>query len=292
MASPTAEGLFHKAIGESGAVMGRGMPNRIESEAMGVEFAKATYGDTSLAALRAVPALELLEASQKSGRFSPNIDGWFLPETPTSIYAAGRQSEVPLLAGWNLDEGGPGAIFGRNVPTLANYIAGVQAKFGEAAAAFLAAYPAANDAEALRAASDFGGDSFIGRSTWKWIEAHARSGEAPVYRYLFDHPLPLPADAKPDQRPRAAHSWEIEYVFGVIDSKALPWRPEDYKVSELMMNYWTNFAKRSDPNGADLPEWPAYQSVGYPVMHLNPNPTVTSDDHRARYEFLDRHEVE
>ncbi len=292
MASPTAEGLFHKAIGESGAALGRVTPSREKAEAAGVAFAQSTYGSTALVDLRAVPAKALLVASEQAGRFGPNVDGWFLPDQPAAIYAAGRQSEVPLLAGWNLDEGGPGAIFGRSEPTLANYLAAVQVKFGDAADAFLAAYSASNDAEARRAASDFGGDSFIGYGTWKWIEAHARSGEAPVYRYLFDHPLPLALDAKVNDQPRAAHSWEIEYVFGVLDSKALPWRPEDYQVSELMMNYWTNFAKRSDPNGPGLREWPAYQSVGSPVMHLSPAPTVTSDDHRVRYEFMDRQPME
>ena len=288
MASPTAEGLFHKAIGQSGAALGRSMPSSEAAAERGVAFAREIYGDISLDGLRAVPGQALLEAAEKSGRFGPNIDGLFLTDQPRAIFAAGRQSEVPLLAGWNLDESGPGAIFGGEAPTLANYEARARAKFGEDAEAFLQAYSATNDAEALRVAIDFGGDSFIGHGTWRWIEAHARSGEAPVYRYMFDHPLPLPANAAENQRARAAHSWEIEYVFGVLDSKNLPWRPEDYKVSELMMNYWTNFAKRSDPNGEGVPEWPAYQAVGSPVMHLNPEPTVTSDDHRARYEFLDR----
>lgn len=287
MASSTADGLFHKAIGQSGAALGRVTPSREEAETKGVAFAEEAYPNMALADLREVPAQVLLEAAEAFGRFSPNIDGWFLRSQPGEVFARGSQSEVPLLAGWNLDEGGPGAILGRETATLANYEARARAKFGDQAEAFLAAYPATDDAEALRAASDFGGDSFIGHGTWRWIEAHAGSGAVPVYRYLFDHPLPLPVDAAKNQRARAAHSWEIEYVFGVIDSKDLPWRPEDYTVSSLMMGYWTNFAKRGDPNGGGLPEWPVYQLPGRPVMHLKPEPIVTSDDHRARYEFLD-----
>ena len=56
----------------------------------------------------------------------------------------------------------------------------------------------------------------------------------------------------------------------------------------MMMSYWSNFAKKGDPNGAGLLEWPAYnRSPSKPVMHLKANPDVTSDDNRARYELLD-----
>ena len=288
MASPQARGLFHKAIGESGGALNRSMQTRKEAEKQGLEFVEAEIGDTSLAALRAMPAQELLEISQRGPRFRPNIDGLFLIENPVDTYATGRQSHVPLLAGWNLDEGGAGALFGDKVPTLANFQAAAKERFGDDADAFLAAYAASTDHEAKRAAQDYGGDRFIGYGTWKWLEEHERTGTSPVYRYMFDHPLPLPADAPADAEPRAAHSWEIEYVFRVISSKDLPWRDEDWKVSELISTYWTNFAKHGDPNSSGLLAWPQYNTDnGRPVMHLNPTPSVTSDDHRARYEFLE-----
>jgi para-nitrobenzyl esterase len=109
-----------------------------------------------------------------------------------------------------------------------------------------------------------------------------------VYRYRFDQASPLPEDAPPGAEPKAAHSWEIEFVFRVLPSKKLPWRPEDFAVSELMADYWTNFAKTGNPNGPDLPEWPAYSSeAGYPVMFLRADAAAAPDPHRARYEFLE-----
>jgi para-nitrobenzyl esterase len=76
-------------------------------------------------------------------------------------------------------------------------------------------------------------------------------------------------------------------VFGALPSKKLPWRDEDRKVSALMMDYWSNFAKTGDPNGPGLPKWPAYnRSAEKSVMHLSAEPRVTSDDHRARFEAL------
>ncbi|MFL6464348.1 MAG: carboxylesterase family protein, partial [Bryobacteraceae bacterium] len=86
----------------------------------------------------------------------------------------------------------------------------------------------------------------------------------------------------------AYHSAEIEFVFGMLSSKHLPWRPEDRKLSQLMSIYWANFAKAGDPNGPGLPKWPQYNSEdGYQLMHLNFNPSATKDEHRDRYEFLD-----
>jgi para-nitrobenzyl esterase len=90
-----------------------------------------------------------------------------------------------------------------------------------------------------------------------------------------------------DKEPRAPHAGEIEYVFEVLPSKDLPWRPEDYKVSDLMSSYWTNFAKTGDPNGEGLPHWPGYKQDAYQVMHLSSEDHAVPDKQRARYEFLD-----
>ena len=88
--------------------------------------------------------------------------------------------------------------------------------------------------------------------------------------------------------PRAQHASEIEFVFQVLSSRRLPWRPEDRKLSDIMGSYWTNFAKTGDPNGEGLPQWPAYGSqTEYQVMHLSAAPRAAPDDHRLRYLFLD-----
>ena len=109
MASPLATGLFHKAIGESGAYFSGasgtlGLQSVAATGQQGVKFA-AAVGAESLAALRARPAEEILQAALKfQPWFTPNIDGYFLPVDVYAIYAAGKQAHVPLLAGWNADE--------------------------------------------------------------------------------------------------------------------------------------------------------------------------------------------
>jgi len=294
MASPRSQGLFHRAIGESGAFLGATLAMRPhgQTEADDVKFAEASLGGSSLAALRAQPAVDLLKAASKdpSRRFDPNIDGYFLPESVAAIFRAGRQSHIPLLAGWNLDEGNYRGFFEKDAATTENFRKHAEARFGADAEKFLKLYPAGNDAEARRSAQDFSGDQFIAYGTWKWLEMHQKTGKSAVYRYRFDQTLPFPADftGGPDAQPTAPHASEIEFVFGMLSSKNLPWRPDDRALSGLMGSYWSNFAKSGNPNASGLPEWPAYDGHGgVQVMHLSREAHALPDDQRPRYEFLD-----
>ena len=307
MASPQAHGLFAHAIGESGAAFQR-VPSHVESaadrEAKDAEFARTELHADTLAALRALPADELLAAGGKPGaHFGLDVDGAFLPESPEAIFAAGKQNDVPLLAGWNHDEGGSGKAATTVTPTggssaaasadapsdLARLKETAQKDFGDRADEFLKAFPAATDAEALARLQEYATARFIAFSTWKWMEAQTATGKSPVYRYRYDL-VPPPDPARPG-RYGAFHSDEIEYVFGVIDSrKGIAWRPEDYAMSEQLMTYWTNFARTGDPNGdgkqATLPKWPAYSPASSArVMYLN-QPTSTTEKDPQRDEFL------
>jgi len=298
IASPLAKGLFCRAIGESGAFLGNTSPTktREQAEDAGMKFAELAFGTISLEGLRAKSAQELLDAVSKKPQisFRPDIDGYFLPADCVSIYANGQQSHVPLLAGWNRDEGGFRAFITNGAPTLDNFVARARARYGANADAFLKAYSAANDAQAKRAAQDYAGDQFIAFSTWKWIELQLKTGRSPIYRYEFDQTLPLPENARPGTEPTAPHASEIEFVFRVLTSKSqsLPWRKEDREVSELMASYWSNFAKTGDPNGPGLPLWPEYNKRHhYQVMHFKADSAAAPDAHRDRYEFLDRHPI-
>ena len=285
MASPLAQGLFQKAIGESGASFpsgtnlgGGSIADRVESDGAWV----ATLGINSLAELRALPTETILEAARKSGhtRFTPDIDGRLLTEPIPTTYAAGRQAHVPLLAGWNADEGSFVASHGM---TAAEWSELAKSLFGEHTTTFLKLYPGETDAQALRSAIDFGGDSFIGFSTWKWIKAHSATGQSPVYRYHFERAA-SPSKFHPGTF--AFHSDDIEYVFGTLDTRP-GWKvqPEDRALSDQIMSYWTNFARTGDPNGPGLPLWPRLGSNDE-MIHLNVPITSGPDTLRARYEVL------
>jgi para-nitrobenzyl esterase len=281
MASPMAQNLFAKGIGESGsgliASLGRGPLS--DAEKAGDAWMEQA-GATSLKGLRAMPADEVLKAAGKMGitAFAPVIDGKVLIESVAATYAAGRQAHVPLLAGWNRDE-----TFAQGL-TVEQWKAQAEKLFGERAAEFLKLYSGETNEQALRSAIDFGGDSFIAYGTWKWIEAQVKTGAAPVYRYHMELAAP-PSKFHPESS--AFHSDDIEYIFGTLDTRPdCIWRPEDRKLSDEMMSYWTNFAKAGDPNGPGLPDWPRYDKAS-DVIHLDAKITAAPDTLRARYEFLD-----
>ena len=212
--------------------------------------------------------------------FPPVVDGKLLTEPVAETYAAGKQAHVPLLAGWNRDEGSFLPCAGMTAEKWKDMAAGL---FKERAAEFLKLYPGDTDEQALRSAIDYGGDAFIAFGTWKWLEAHRKTGESPVYRYHFELAA-LPSKFHPGTF--AFHSDDIEYVFGTLDTRpGETVRPEDRKLSDQMMSYWTNFAKTGDPNGAGLPEWPKYGKEDE-LIHLNSAITSGPDTLRPRYEFL------
>jgi para-nitrobenzyl esterase len=298
MASPLSEGLFHRAIGQSGAYFSAGngtlaLQPLAATEQQGVKFA-SSINAASLAALRGTSADEILAAALKfQPWFTPNLDGHVLTEDVHARFAAGRQARVPLLAGWNADEIRAGIVLGKQKPTAETFTADTRKRFGAQADAILAAYSATTDPEALESAAALASDLFIGHGTWKWIEVHAQTGRAPVYRYSFDRKIPVAPDAKVNGVPAtsrdigARHAGEIEYVFGTLDSiRNVTWEATDRKLSDAMMAYWANFARSGDPNGSGLASWPRYDSGGR-VQHLDETIRDGADTLRPRYLALD-----
>jgi len=295
MASPVANGLFAKAIGESGSQFygpGRPLTPREDAERANVAWANRTFGSAKLFYLRSLTPDDLVKAvasrTNPPPRFRPIMDGYFLPDNLAHIYADGKQAHIPLLAGWVANEDYP-----KSVPTADRFNVQAHIDFGPDALKFLAVYPATTDAEAAQSAADYASDHNRGYITWAWLEAQAKTGNAPVYRYFFD--LPSPGDRYHPVSMGAFHSDDIEYVFSTLDSRpGMSIRPEDRALSELMQQYWTNFAKSGDPNrpgdpnAPGLPKWPTYNAAaGYPVMRLDATPAASPDTLRPRYLFLD-----
>jgi para-nitrobenzyl esterase len=285
MAAAPAQGLFQKAIGESGGALKVGSADEktLAEKEQQEEAWVASLGVSTSAQLRALPAVTILDAAGKDGapKFSPVVDGRFLTEPVAQTYAEGKQAHVPLLAGWNRDEGAPL----ENGMTAAQWKDFAEKTFGEHAAEFLSLFSGDTDEQAVRSAMDYDGDTFIAFSTWKWIEAQVKTGQAPVYRYHLELAAP-PSKFHPGFF--AFHSDDIEYVFGTLDTRPeSDWRPEDRKLSDEMMDYWTNFARTGDPNGGRLPAWPRYDKEGE-VLHLDSDTTAAPDTTRARYEFLEK----
>jgi para-nitrobenzyl esterase len=313
MVTPLAKNTFARAIGESGSMLNTGFgPVPLEQgEQAGVAFA-TSVGAKSLAELRALPAQQLLEAAGKPGaaRFAPTIDGYFFTKKPTETFAAAEQARVPLLVGWNSQEMNAGFLLGSQPPTADNFRAVVQKLYGPRADEALKLYPATTDAQAEQSATDLAGDRFIAYSTWKWADAHLRTGSQPVYRYLFARPRPAMtaemgnataglaggvikgAAGAPKMPPAkgAVHSAEIEYALGnLATNKVYAWTPDDYKVSLTLQSYFANFIKTGNPNGKGLPAWPVAQGTGpVQVLRVDVATKAAPEANQARYLFLDQ----
>jgi para-nitrobenzyl esterase len=198
-----------------------------------------------------------------------------------AAYAAGKQAHVPLLAGWNRDEGSWLA----NGMTAEKWKAYGGRDVQGSRGGVLKLYPGETRMSRL---SRIGG-----RLRWRLVHRFrhlevdggaSEDGESPVYRYHFELRR-RPANII--QGSFAFHSDDIEYVFGTLDTRPgeTVWRPEDRKLSDEMMSYWTNFAKTGDPNGTGLPEWPKYGKDDE-LIHLDSTITSWPDALRPRYEFL------
>jgi para-nitrobenzyl esterase len=306
MAAPGSDGLFARAIGESGAVLGTNpLPSRAQAEQSGVRFAEQVGAD-SLRALRALSASRLLELAAKPSapRFGPAVDGRFLPRPPAEVYAAGTQATVPLLVGWNSEESTYRALTGDRPPTPTVYAEAVRERFGDRADRVLELYPADTWQAVLRAGTALMSDQFIGFGTWAWSETHRRTG-APVYRYFYTHPRPpmtpgagndVPGLAGAPDAPRhvqpprgAVHSAEIEYALGNLETNDIyAWTPADRTVSRLLKGYFAAFIKTGTPNGGERPEWPAAGTGERArLLEIDATPEARPERHRERYLFWD-----
>ena len=276
VASALAKGYFAKAIAESGAHMLPGKGSGVslaEAEKGGLQTAEALHA-SSLAALRKLPAAELL----KQNNFRPIVDGYFLPQVPADIYAANKESKVPLLTGWNEDD----AFVGK-LKNASDYTTGIQNRFGDGAAEVLKLYPASTDAEAETSQIRMSRDQTFGVHNYVWANVQSAKGGPKVYLYRFTRRVP----ATPSfEKYGAFHTGEVAYVFNNLKFLNRPFEPVDQQLANTMSSYWINFAKTGNPNGAGLPSWSAYNTSTNQVMILGEKPFSTTLPDKAALDFM------
>ena len=242
LATPKAKGLFQKAAVQSGG--GWSAPTTLaDKEAAGVAVAaKLGLEKASVADLRAVPA-ERLVAETLRDDYGPFVDGRLLKETPSQAFAAGRETDVPLIIGAN---SGEDSLMGRSLPNASAMAAAIPAP----AKAAYASEAAKGDEALVRAAF---GDRFMVAPA-RWIAAEAANGK-PAWLYHFSY---VGSRFRPMGVTSAAHAAEIQYVFEYWGRRT----PEsmvaadDKAMAKLMHGCWVAFAKTGAPQ-CDI-AWPAY----------------------------------
>ncbi|MBN1833783.1 MAG: carboxylesterase family protein [Deltaproteobacteria bacterium] len=273
-ASPLAKGLFHGAISQSGGFFapvrsgvfggpGEGVNPLADAEKAGEAFASSA-GASTIAELRNVSAEKLQDLSfRKPCINGPICDRWVIRDDHYKLYQTGSYNHTPILIGYNSDEG---AGFGApSTPEV--HMESVQKRYGPFAEKILEIYPDGKD-DATRMALYLMRDVSFGWPTWTWARLQAKTNKSKVFVYYFDHHPDYPPDS-PKAGFGAAHSDEMPLVFHHF---GLPGRPKendaDLAMSEMIMTYWTNFAKYGDPNGEGLPYWPVFSDADQKVMHF------------------------
>ena len=282
MGSPLARGLFQHAIAESFGV-DRRMPTLAQAQEAGSVLA-AKLGTPGAAGLRNLPARQLLDAA---GAWWPIVDGYFLTEDIYTAFQQGHEAPVPLLTGWNANEG---ATF-PHAGTLEAYQESVRRSYGESADRILMAYPARDDTDAKRASEALFGDGRLAWGAWASARLHARNG-FPTYAYYFQHPQPLLPGSSYDEIDLpdglgTFHSSEYPYVFGSLAVLARAWTEADRALSAQLGAFWSAYAITGNPNAAGLPYWPPFRAAGDSVMHLGDETGEGPVPHLDRLRLLD-----
>ena len=301
---PSAQGLFHKAIGHSsggrdGVLTGRPINKEnaspyypVSAETIGINFARKHGIEgtdaAALAKLRTLKVEEIVDGGQENdGQGGPRIysgpilDGKFVTENPTSAYKAGRFAHVPLMIGNNSAEiGGPFVNSSTSKEELFSL-------FGELKDEAKAAFDPDGTKDFAEIQTRFNTDKVWAEPARFAAQAVAANGD-PAYIFLFSY---VPAGMKERMRFGPGHGTDISFAFDNLRApNGATVAPEDKEVARMMNAYWVNFAKNGNPNGNGLPEWPSYSSKKNMILDVQADgkPVAKPDPRKARLDVIEK----
>ncbi|HUT54845.1 MAG TPA: carboxylesterase/lipase family protein [bacterium] len=303
---PLAKGLFHGAIIESGGCAARSMD---ECNADGAVFAGALgcEGPGAAACMRQKSADEIIDAVKKGARtgvafadekfeFKICVDGWSQKGEPLAVIGSGDYNNVPVMVGSNRDEFKLFALLSlppyyRLLPSSRlDQISGDRFKPKEGSRdRYQELYPPGSFRRpADRWVAGVTDATYTCRGLQAADAIAARQPRTWYYRFDYDrHRFPHLLGV--------AHGLEIVYIFDTLEQKGIfnlygkNQLQQAEPMVDIMMGYWTNFAKTGDPNGPDLPRWPAYNTQSRERMHLDlPPRAAPAQDTAEKCEFWAR----
>lgn len=304
---PSAKGLFHKLISESGGgrdgvLTGRPINKEnadvlynVSAETIGLNFAKSKGIEgtdaEALAKLRALKVEDIVDGGQETDGpngprtySGPILDGKLVVETAESAYMAGRQPNIPLMIGNCSAE--IGGAFVSNAKTKEELFASM----GDLASEAQKAFDPENNKTFNEVIAKFNTD-------WVWGEPARMtamaflSKKAPAYMYQFGYVSPANQQRSPFG---AGHGSEVSFVFNTLDAPRFgpPSKPTEaeYELAHKMNQYWINFAKTGNPNGNGLPNWPAYNKQNQDMLDVELDGKIISkpDPRKARFDVIEK----
>jgi para-nitrobenzyl esterase len=265
MVSPLAQGLFTKAISESGGLFQS--DSLAEARSNALAFAGKLHA-SDLAALRALGADQVV-TDDESG---PILDGHVLVEDIAETFSKGRMAHIPYLAGSNSNEGSQ--LGSANSDWLLK-------PYSDGGAAVRALYGQPDEAEFRR---ELFSDRFFAGPAAR-LAKYASNAGAAAYVYRFDF---APDVLRRRGETTVPHGGEIAFVFGFGPLAAFA-PPQDTAMSQTMQSYWTNFAKTGDPNGPGLLLWPKFEGASPQTLVIDDKPHAVADFRKAQFEAAMRH---
>lgn len=284
MGMPSAKGIFHRAIVESGSMLQAGTQERTQKLA---DLIVAQLGLTAstIDQIQTIPYTQILEASEEVLRknnprpagglpnfrrmaemlgFVPVVDGSILPAHPFDPQASPFSADVPMIIGTTLNEFATALNHPEyELMTDAEMEQKVKGMFGDKTPQILAAFR-----QRTPKAKPFDLWSRIAASTVrenaiKQCRIKAAQGRAPAYLYWFTWQTPIL-----DGRPRAFHCAEIAFAFDNTDrcENMTGGGSEARALGAKVSDAWIHFARTGNPNHPGIPHWADFSADLVPTM--------------------------
>ena len=280
-ASPLAKGLFRACISQSGGfITPTNVINQEMAQMIGQMF-MSQLKKNSIAEMRQMDAKELTGNGVNFPACTPIVDGYVIPEPIYDLYEKGEYNDVPMLIMHNSDEGAVayGSVNEEMYKQLFSQLPGQWADSAKAV------YPGNTDEERLFSMRDFVRDVSFGWPSYAWATLQKQTGKSAVYSAYLAQKSDTTVYAQGNRR-GAAHADDMMYLKGAFDDKAEKY-PQEKKVSDLMQQYWVNFAKTMNPNGEGLPKWPVFEEGKATVMQFNNGASLIETPNKERIKIID-----
>ncbi|RJF95585.1 carboxylesterase/lipase family protein [Noviherbaspirillum saxi] len=280
MAAPAARGLFRAALGQS--LSGIFRPElRMATQAEAAERGRTAVSSLgrSIEQLRDLPATAFVPIASQG----IIVDGRLLSEDTTDVFIAGRQARIPLLVGWNADEGSLYAS-----PSAVDDLK-LELHSEQAQSMLKQVYPYAYDKDGHGDRRALVGDRRFVYPVWRWARTHAETTGCPTWVYKFEHLPPLPDELPPPPDGGAGygtfHTAELPYAWDNLGVRPWAWSDSDHVMAKNLADTWGRFVATGDPNGNGLPKWDQFDSSH--EHHLMVFGTTTKPGFASRREAFD-----
>ena len=266
-AMPSASGLFHRAVIQSGSTLTVSTPDVAQSSTQEM-LDKLGVADGDLAKLQSLPFEQIIAAQ---GRLGPVVDGDVLPRQPFDPDAPAISAQVPLMIGTCLEDWSFAMPDQRNTPESLDEYAELQAPGhgAEVVETYRRAYP---DKNPFLTKGMIATDIAVRQRAATQASLKSAQPGAPAYLYRWDWPIPGGGGHW-----GATHGADLSLSMSNPATAMTQNTPEAQTMASKIGPAVIAFTKTGNPNCEEIPEWPAYDPQTKPVMIFDIDTRVEND---------------